>query len=95
METVDDAPSSRQKLKTDPVAGSKTRDYGLYRTFWNIQSYLSSDPKTLDSKTAWPALLADVETILLTFESDAFRKSEIASAKARSALPSAPSCPRC
>jgi hypothetical protein len=100
METVAksgsrDGPSSRQKLQTDSAARSKTRDYGLYRTFWNIQSSLSSDPKTLDSKSAWPALLADVETVLLTFESDAFRKSEIASARARCSSSSLPSSLLC
>jgi hypothetical protein len=85
MEMADDTISSppTKRLKTDSADKSKTRDYSLYRTFWNIQSFLSSDPKTLDAKSSWPSLLTDVETILLTFESDGFRKSEIESAKAR------------
>lgn len=85
MELAEDSVASppAKRLKTDSAAKSRTRDYSLYRTFWNIQSYLSSDPKTLDSKSSWPSLLTDVETILLTFESDGYRKSEIESAKAR------------
>jgi hypothetical protein len=92
MELAEDSVTSppAKKLKTDSAEKSKTRDYSLYRTFWNIQSFLSSDPKTLDSKNSWPSLLTDVETILLTFESDGFRKSEIESAKARCDLSPAP-----
>lgn len=31
--------SNRNKLKTDSISQSKTRDYALYRTFWNIQVF--------------------------------------------------------
>ena len=33
--------SNKNRFKTDSISNSKTRDYSLYRTFWNIQVFIN------------------------------------------------------
>lgn len=74
MEVEEAVPSSS--------VGESPVNYHLYKVFWEIQSFLSCDPKVMEQKNKWPELLKSAKLLLDTFEADC-NKSEIRQAKRR------------
>lgn len=58
-------------------------DYSLYRTFWDIQKFLSSDPKSTSSKSSWCEMMSAADSILSVFESNKYSPSELKQAQIR------------
>ena len=51
------------------AAPTATLDFGLYQTFWRLQSYTIAPSRAIESDDAWKQFLAGVDVVLAALES--------------------------